>query len=53
MPPTSPDVEAYSRDTRDRYYIGVVIITFTGVADDKHDGVPDLFTGYVFAETGE
>ena len=51
VPPTSPDVAVYSRNTKDRYYIGVVIITFTGVADDEHHGVPDRFFGYVFAET--
>ena len=51
VPPLVSARAAYSWDIEDRYYIGVVIITFTGVADDEHHGVSDRFFGYVFAET--
>ena len=49
-PPASAGVEE-SGSEKIRYYIGVVIITLTGVADDEHHGAPDKFLGYVFTET--
>ena len=51
MPPPASAGEAYSEDTGDRHDIGVIFTADIGLTDDEHHGVPDQFTGYVFAET--